>query len=319
MRYDAITPDLPVKCPVRGGGCDAVGVVLHKRTPPEGECATAVYVMWSLGAPSWADAGNLAPRGMLPGVPNLLEGDGGSDGHDRTFWRGGEQYLVTNRRNGEDGYWDVAHRAEDGTLSRIVARARRRDTAYTTAVTAILGFESIRNETVSYLIEAENSAGQPLRVDVDGANRNGRVPASTVREGLRTLEDVKSGVRFDAVKGKDVRNRVHALVIYPVRHDGTVGVPRRRSGPVSPVAESVVDGRVIRRSRYVAFKDVRWDMEVKDLSRGGLVGQVTGKTTVDGTKWVWLRHGREHLKVRADMVGSIEWTRRDEERYLQGV
>ncbi|KOX20738.1 MULTISPECIES: hypothetical protein [unclassified Streptomyces] len=222
-----LRPDMRVKAPARGEGCDAIGVVLTMRTPPAEVPSGSVYVMWHLGAPSWIAAEELVPTGDLPGSPNLLDVEYGSRDGEGVFWRGGEEYRVIRRYpSSSDGPWDVSHRAADGTLTRIVEGSRTRNAAHHAAVVAIFGFEDMRAETVSYLAVAETRSGQPLRVDVPGADGWGRVSAPTAELALSRLGGAVSGLRYDVVKRRDVRRRIGSVLVYPVRRDGSLGVPR---------------------------------------------------------------------------------------------
>ncbi|MFH8885707.1 hypothetical protein [Streptomyces californicus] len=226
-----LRPDMPVKAPARGEGCDAIGIILTMRTPPADAPIGSVYVMWHLGAPEWVAAEELMPRGHLPGSPNLLDAEYGSHGGEGMFWRGGEEYRVISRySSSNDGPWDVFHRAADGTLTKIVQGMRTREAAHLAAVTAIYGFESLRSDTVSYLAVAENRSGQPLRVDdAPGADGWGRVSAPTADLAFNRLDGAGSGVRYDVVKRRDVRNRIGSVLVYPVRRDGSLGVPAMRT------------------------------------------------------------------------------------------
>ncbi|MFD7237026.1 hypothetical protein ACFWAT_17190 [Streptomyces syringium] len=226
----ALRPDMRVKAPSRGEGMDALGVVLTMRTPPADVAPGSVYVMWHLGAPSWIAAEELMPTGDLPGSPNLLDVEYGVRDGEGMFWRGGEEYRVIPRYSGSaDGPWDVSHRAADGTLTRIVENMRTREAAHRVATTAVLGFEAIRTETVSYLAVAENVSGQPLRVeDAPGADAWGRAAAPTAELAFNAMDGAGSGLRYDAIKRRDVRNRISSVLVYPVRRDGSLGVPRSR-------------------------------------------------------------------------------------------
>ncbi|MGW3322491.1 hypothetical protein [Streptomyces virginiae] len=231
-----LRPDMQIKAPSRGEGMDASGVVLTMRTPPADVAPGSVYVMWHLGAPTWIPSEELMPSGDgLPLSPNLLDVEYGSNGGEGVFWRGGEEYRVVSRYSAEtEGPWDVFHRAPDGTRTLILQNMRTREAAHRVATTAVLGFEAIRNETVSYLAVAENVSGQPLRVeDAPGADGWGRAAAPTADLAFNALDGAGSGLRYDAVKRRDVRNRISAVLVYPVRRDGSLGVPRLRTRETS--------------------------------------------------------------------------------------
>ncbi|MEU5130015.1 hypothetical protein [Streptomyces mobaraensis] len=223
-----LRPDMRVKAPSRGEGLDALGVVLTLRTPPAGVPLGSVYVMWHTGAPSWIAAEELVPTGALPGAPSLLNVEYGSPDGEAMFWRGGEEYRVISRyAPSTDGPWDVSHRAPDGTLTRIVEGMRTREAAHHAALIAIYGFEAMRSDTVSYLAVAENLSGQPLRVeDVPGVDAWGRVSAPTAELAFNRMDGAGSGLRYDTVKRRDVRNRIGFILAYPVRRDGSLGIPR---------------------------------------------------------------------------------------------
>ncbi|MEV4437502.1 hypothetical protein AB0K09_00545 [Streptomyces sp. NPDC049577] len=226
MHYNDVTPDMTVLCPSRGDKLDAKGIVLHKRAAPEGESPTAVFVEWYLGAPSWVPAEELVDTGEMPHVPHLIEVPDAGSRETWMFWRRGNEYRVFNTMSG-DGHWAVARRAEDGTLSTFVTDSHTRQTAHRAAMTALYGFEDMASPVESYLVEAQPKGYMTaLRCKAEGADEFGRVAAATPEEGLRAFDGCKSGMRYDVIKKKSVRNRIHSFLIYPVRRDGSVGIPR---------------------------------------------------------------------------------------------
>jgi hypothetical protein len=90
-------------------------------------------------------------------------------------------------------------------------------------VNDIYDTEDVQGQTVGYIVEAVNSVGQPVRLGVEQADEFGPVAAPTVEDGLDLVRDCKSGMRYDVVKKYDVRSRIDAFMVYPVRADGSVG------------------------------------------------------------------------------------------------
>lgn len=230
MRYEEVHHDMHVIAPAQG---DAIGVVLHKRTPPAGEAPTAVYVYWWLDGrePSWIAAEELEWRGEMPSLPveqRITDGTG----HERVFWRHGREYRVHNMWSEDPapGRWIVSHRDEDGTMTTVVDNQRDRDSAKHVATRAIDAFDRLLGAPpVGYVVVAADTNACGLRVDVPEADQHGHVHTATPAEGLEIFKGKKAGRFWDVARKKFVRHTIDHFRIYPVRADGSVGAPTLHS------------------------------------------------------------------------------------------
>ncbi|GGY28057.1 hypothetical protein [Streptomyces xanthochromogenes] len=220
-----IRPDMVVVREGHGDGLDACGTVLTTDTPQDMAPGTVLVKWFTSTVPTWTPSDALAPRGDLPGAPGLLDVEQGSPSGEGVFWRRGQEYRVSSRYSDNTAPWRVAHRAADGTLTTIVDNQPSRESARSAGVLALYGFETLHLGTASYLVAAENKSGQSVRLTVPGADEWGRLGVETPEQGLRAVADCASGMRFDRLKNREVRNRIAQILIYPVRPDGSLGIP----------------------------------------------------------------------------------------------